>query len=408
MAEHRTAATVVDLVDAEAVVALTQELVRIPSVNDPARGLSEAKAAAVVERVMRGFGWGPRVEEVAPGRPNVWAVVEGGLPGPTLMFEGHTDVVTEGSAEEWSRDPFGGEIAEGRLHGRGSADMKSGVAAMVHATRALQLAGPFPGRVLVAALADEEGRMLGVKSFVANGHADGVAAAIVCEPEAEEICCVAKGAVRLGIHATGRMAHGAMPQHAVNPVPALARLVEAVRTLETALQADPGAHEHLGPTYLTPTVLEGGNRAQLNVIPGRAFLGLDCRTVPGVDHDELVARVRAEAARLAAETGVRLEVEVIEERPCAVISQDHPVALAVAAGHRAVTGTPPLWGGVPGATDGTILWRDGGIPNVVYGPGGKWIAHQPDEYVEVQDIVRKAKVYAVAARHFLGAQAGTS
>ncbi len=67
-----------------------------------------------------------------------------------------------------------------------------------------------------------------------------------------------------------------------------------------------------------------------------------------------------------------------------------------------------MWGGVPGATDGTILWRDGGIPNVVYGPGGKWIAHQPDEYVEVEDIVRKAKVYAVAALHFLRAEAGTS
>jgi succinyl-diaminopimelate desuccinylase len=388
-------------VDADAVVALTQELVRIPSVNDPARGLSEAPAAAVVQRVMRGFGWEPHVEEVASGRPNVWAVIDGGLPGSMLMFEGHTDVVTEGVAEEWSVDPFGGDIVDGRLYGRGSADMKSGVAAMLYATRALELAGPFPGRVLVAALADEEGRMLGVKAFVARGHTDGVAGAIVCEPEAEEICCVAKGSVRLGVHATGRMAHGAMPQHARNPLPALAQLIEAVQALEARLQAEPGAHEHLGLTYLTPTVLTGGSRDQLNVIPGRGFLGLDCRTVPGVDHDDLVTTIRAEAARVSELTGVRLDVEVIEERPCAVTPEDDPVALAVATAHREVTGTEPMYGGVPGATDGTILWRDGGIPNVVYGPGGKWIAHQPDEYVEVEDIVRKARVYAVAARRFL-------
>ncbi|MFI7249058.1 M20 family metallopeptidase [Micromonospora chalcea] len=400
------------LVDEQAVVSLTQDLVRIPSTWDAAQGRSEQPVAELVAQVMRGFGWRPEVTEVVPGRPNVVAVVEGGLPGPTLMFEGHTDVVTEGSPEEWTVDPFGGDIVDGRLYGRGSADMKAGVAAMIHAARAVELAGPFPGRIVVAALVDEEGQMLGAKHFTTTALAREVDAAIICEPEAEEICAVAKGAVRLLVTCTGKMAHGAMPQHGRNPVPAVAELVAALGRFQKELQADPGEHEHLGLTFLTPTVLDAGSADQLNVIPGRAVLGVDCRTVPGVDHAALAARVRADADAIGARHGVSFAVEVVDDRPCAVTPEDHPISLAVADAHRAVTGTAPVFGGVPGATDGTILWRDSGIPNVVYGPGPKWIAHQPDEYVEVDDIVRKTKVYAEAALAFLtgatGAPAGVA
>jgi len=392
-----------ELVDAVAVVELTQALVRIPSTWDPDRGRSEQPAADLVAEVMRGLGWEPQVEEVAPGRPNVVAVVDGGLPGPTLMFEGHTDVVTEGSLDEWSGDPYGADIVDGRLYGRGSADMKSGVAAMIHAVRAVQLAGPFPGRIVVAALVDEEGHMLGAKHFVKTPLAAQVDAAIVCEPEAEEICAVAKGAVRLWVECAGLMAHGAMPQHGRNPIPAVTALVDAVAAYQAELQRDPGEHPHLGFTYLTPTVLDAGSATQMNVIPGRARLCIDCRTVPGVDHEQLVERVRQDAARVASEHDVAMTVEVVDDRPCAVTPEDHPIALAVAAAHEEVTGTAPVFGGVPGATDGTILWRDAGIPNVVYGPGPKWIAHQPDEYVEVDDIVRKTRVYAEAAVRYLTA-----
>jgi len=107
-------------------VALTQELVRIRSVNDPNNAAAESVVASRISEIMRSFGWIVDVVEVAPGRPNVVAIIEGGGgDGPTLMFEGHTDVVTEGSAETWTVDPYGGDIVDGRLYGRGSADMKS-------------------------------------------------------------------------------------------------------------------------------------------------------------------------------------------------------------------------------------------------------------------------------------------
>ncbi|MBB6352180.1 succinyl-diaminopimelate desuccinylase [Nonomuraea muscovyensis] len=385
-------------VDAQGVVEFTQALVRVPSTNDPARGRSEQPAADLVAARMREWGWQPRVYEAAPGRPNVVAVVEGGGgDGPTLMFEGHTDVVTEGDLSEWTVDPFGGEIRDGRLWGRGSADMKSGLAAALYATRALQLAGPFPGRIKVCALADEEGLMIGAHHFVAEGLAADVDGAIVAEPEAGEICAVAKGALRLRIDFTGKMAHGAMPQHGRNPVPAVGALLVALGSLESELQARHPAHEHLGEVYVTPTVVRAGSEEQVNVIPAVASVFVDVRTVPGVEHKDVAERVAA----LAAHDGIAAEVSILVDRPPVDVPVADPVVAALAAAHRDVTGAEPVYGGVPGSTDGTVLTHWGGIPSVVYGPGGKWIAHQADEYVEVAEIVQCTRVFAEAARRFL-------
>ncbi|GAA3651860.1 M20 family metallopeptidase [Nonomuraea antimicrobica] len=393
-------------VDAGGVVEFTQALVRIPSTNDPARGRSERPAAELVEARMREWGWEPVVYEAAPGRPNVVAVVEGGGgPGPTLMFEGHTDVVTEGDLSTWTVDPFGGEIRDGRLWGRGSADMKSGLAATLYATRALQLAGPFPGRIKVCALADEEGLMLGAHHFVSQGLTADVDGAIVAEPEAGEICAVAKGALRLRVDLTGRMAHGAMPQHGRNPIQAAGTLLVALRSLQEELQARHPAHEHLGEVYVTPTVLRAGSEEQVNVIPAVASLFVDVRTIPGVEHQDLADRVAALAAAdgITAD-GISAQVSVLVDRPPVEVPVTDPVVAALAAAHRTVTGEEPVYGGVPGSTDGTVLTHWGGIPSVVYGPGGKWIAHQADEYVEVEEIVRCTRVFAEAARRFLSGE----
>jgi succinyl-diaminopimelate desuccinylase len=396
------------VVDREALVAFAQALVRIPSVHDPARGLNEAPVARLVTDRLTGWGWSPVVEEVAPGRPNVICVVEGGLPGPTLLLEGHSDVVTEGDPAGWTVDPFGAEIVDGRLYGRGSADMKAGVAAMLWAAHALASAGPFPGRLKLAVLVDEEGLMLGAKHFVASGHAAGVDGAICCEPEAGEVCHVAKGALRLHARWTGAMAHGAMPHHGRNPLPAVARLVTRLHDEESRLQAAHPTDPFLGDVYLTPTVLRAGEPVQMNVMPATAELWVDVRTVPGVDHGEVVARVTALAAEAGAPDGVIAALDVIDDRPAVHTPADHPVVQAVLAAHEAVTGEPGRLGGVPGATDGTVITSRAGVPSVVYGPGGKWIAHQADEFVEVADLLQAADVYVEAACRFLAGGTGRS
>jgi succinyl-diaminopimelate desuccinylase len=393
-------------IDAPALVELAGRLVREPSVHAPALGRDEATAAGIVAEAMAGFGWQAEVEEVAPGRPNVVAVIEGGLSGPSLLFEGHTDVVTEGDAAAWSFPPFAGDVVDGRLRGRGSADMKGGVAAMLYAAAALHAGGAFPGRVVLAALADEEGMMSGAKAFVASGRALGIDGAIVCEPEAGEVCVAQKGALRLLVEVEGKMAHGAMPDQGRNPIPALATVLGAIAAEERWLREAHGEHALLGWPSLTPTVLRAGEAEQLNVIPSRAWCGIDVRSLPGIDHGALVERLRAAASFEARRHGVAVRVEVLEDRPATEIDTAHPLVEAVAAAHEEVTGRARRFGGVPGTTDGTILWRDAGVPVVVYGPGGKWIAHQVDEYVAVEELVTCAEVYLRAAERFLWGGAG--
>jgi len=402
VADRVTSATRAEdvVVDEAAMLDFLARLVRERSVHDPDRGTSEASVAEVVAEEMRALGWAPVVEEAAPGRPNVIAVLDGGRPGPTLMFEGHTDVVTEGDADAWTHPPFGATVVDGRLYGRGAADMKAGVAAMVYAAAAVARAG-FGGRIVVAALADEEGMMLGAKHFARTPLARQVDAAIVCEPEAGEVCVSQKGAIRLLVRAHGRMAHGAMPDHGRNPIAALALLTDRLSLVQRELQDEHAVHPQLGTCYVTPTVMAAGSTAQLNVIPAFAELGVDIRTIPGVDHEALLQRVRSEAAAITAATEVRFEVEVVDDRPATDMALTEPVVQAVIAAHREVTGEEPVIGGVPGATDGTILWRDAGVPFVTYGPGGKWIAHQVDEFVELADVVTAARVYVAAARRFL-------
>jgi len=388
-------------IDAEGVVAFTQGLVRACSVHDPAAGTTEEPAVRLVVEQLRSHGWDPWLEEVAPGRTNVLCLVEGGLPGPTLVFEGHTDVVTPGDPSGWQHDPFGGEIDGGRLYGRGSADMKAGVAAMIEATRALAAEGPFPGRVLIAALVDEEGMMLGAKHFVAAGHADRADAAICCEPEEGEVCPVSKGALRLAVTFTGKMAHGAMPFQGRSPNLPLGRFLLATADLERSLQRSHPTHPLLGDVWVTPTVLRAGDPVQMNVLPATAGVWVDVRTIPGVDHAALVVEVARLAEDAGAETGVTATVEVVDDRPAVDTPLDSPVVRALCDAHQAVTGRSAVIGGVPGATDGTVLTSRSGVPSVVYGPGGKWIAHQADEFVEVAAIVEAARVYLEAARRFL-------
>ncbi|WP_409056217.1 M20 family metallopeptidase [Streptomyces sp. SYP-A7185] len=394
-------------VDPAAVVAFTRDLVRLRTVNAAGATEVERPAAELVARLFTEFGWPFEVTEVAPGRPNTVAVVEGGGgDGPTLMFEGHIDVVTEGDPADWSVDPYGAEIRDGRLWGRGSADMKSGVAAMIHAVRALQLTGPFPGRVVLGVLCDEEGLMLGAKAFAATPLAREVDGVIVCEPEGYEVCTSARGGIRLRLDLDGVMAHGAMPQEAKSPVVAGARVVEALARVQDWAQERYGTHPHAGSVTVTPTVLLGGDPDQLNVIPAHGFVGIDLRTIPGTDHAELIERVRRCAAEAAGTVGVGVGLTVVDDRPSVEIPEDHPVVTALVEGHRHVHGTAPPFGAVPGTTDGTILTRDAGLPTVVYGPGGKWIAHQKDEFVEVHEIVEYTRVYAAAAHAFLTGATG--
>jgi len=395
--------------DAGELVRLTQELVRIDSVIRPETGNTEREAVRFVAAwIRRELGVEPLVEEVEPGRENVIATVDSGRPGPCLMLEGHTDVVSEGARERWTRDPFGAEIADGKLYGRGSCDMKAGVAVALLTARALATSGvPWRGKIRLGLVCDEEGMMIGIKDFIRRGHADDVDACLVPEPEENQLCLSMKGAIRAKVLVTGRMAHGAMPLTGVNPNTRLARIVLACERYEAAEKARCGTDEFLGLPSVTFTVLQSpppGSPAQLNVMPGEALAYVDIRTVPKQDHDAVRGALRGILADLGGDDpDFKASIEFIEDRPVVAIGKDEPVVRSAATAFADVTGRQARYNGVPGATDGTFLSAWKGIPCLVNGPGPRHAPHQADEYVEVSELVEAARVYVVAAHRFLEA-----
>jgi succinyl-diaminopimelate desuccinylase len=394
-------------IDAGELVRLTQDLVRIDSVIRPETGGTERDVVKFIAAwIRRELGVEPLVEEAAPGRENIIVTLDSGRAGPCLMLEGHTDVVSEGGRSGWTRDPFGGEIVDGRLYGRGSCDMKAGLAVALVTAKVFRWAGvPWKGKIRLGLVCDEEGMMLGIKSFIRAGHADDVTACLVPEPEENNLCICMKGAIRGIVRVHGKMAHGAMPLSGVNPNTRMARIILAFEELETREKERCGPDPFLGLPSITFTVIQSpppGSPAQLNVMPGEAVGYLDVRTTLAQDHETVRENLRGILAELArADRDFSADIEFIDDRPVVGISQDEPIARISANAFRDVTGREPVWNGVPGATDGTFLsaWKN--IPCLVNGPGPRHIPHQVDEYVEIGELVEAARIYVLSAGRFL-------
>ncbi|HEU4741258.1 MAG TPA: M20 family metallopeptidase [Meiothermus sp.] len=382
-------------VDAEEVVRLAQQLIQIESYYP---GPGEQPVVDYLEPYLRERGFKTILQQVAPGRPNLIADLGAGPGG--LILEGHTDVVTHGSLEHWTVPPYEGRIVDGRLYGRGSCDMKGGLAAAIVAAQAVKKVLGEPTKTLRLCIpCDEEGLMIGVKAFVRAGYAEGFAGAIICEPEENEVCLWQKGAMRVWVHFQGKMAHGAMPYAGANPIPSAARFVAELGHLQSELQAE-SFHEHLGKPWVTPTVFQASaGEGQLNVIPDQVKVGIDIRTNSGQDHREIERRLRA-ALAASLDAGLTAGLEVFEDRPATETAKDARIVRATEQA-LGLLGMPIKYGGVPGATDGTFLWAWAGLPIVTIGPGGRTVPHQADEYVELEELIASARLYAAASVLFL-------
>jgi succinyl-diaminopimelate desuccinylase len=394
-------------VQQEELVELTRQLVRIDTVIRPESGNTEAGVVEFLRSwVRRELGLEPAVETVEPGRDNLFFTLDSGRPGPCLLLEGHTDVVSEGERGRWSFDPFGGVLQNGRIYGRGACDMKAGLAVNLVVAKALLSSGvSWRGRLALCFVCDEEGMMIGIKDFIRRGHADGVDACLVPEPEENQLCLSMKGAIRGVVRVRGKMAHGAMPRTGINPNTRLARIILAFERYEAAEIRRCGEDPFLGYPSVTFTVLRApppGAPAQLNVLPGEAEGFVDIRTVPAQDHEQIRAALRRILGELAdGDPDFRAEIEFLEDRPVVSIGKDEPIVQEAAGAFREVACREPVYGGVPGATDGTFLSAWKGIPCLVNGPGPRHIPHQVDEYVEVGQLLEAARVYALTGLRFL-------
>jgi len=359
-------------------LALLRELVAIDSVNPSLvpGGAGEAALVAHLVQVCRAGGLDAQVAEAAPGRPNLVAVVEGRAPGRTLMFCGHTDTVgVAGMAS-----PFAPVERDGRLYGRGAQDMKGGLAAMFGA--ALQLAasgGLARGRLVVAAVADEEYASLGADALVKDWRAD---AAVIPEPTDLQICTAHKGFAWIRVETRGVAAHGSRPDVGRDAIFRMGRVLAALEQRDRQLAAA-GADARLGRPSLHASTVSGGG--EWSTYPDSCVLEVERRTVSGEDGARALAEVRGILAALK-ETDLEFQGSAMLafSRPPYVL---HPTAelpqllerVCAAAGIATGFASMPFW------TDAAVL-GGAGIPTVLFGPGGEGL-HGHDEYVRLDDVV---------------------
>jgi len=336
---------------------------------------------------LRACGAEVRLQPLDGDRANVSARLRGARPGPVLMLNAHLDTVP----------PYGmslvPEVTGGRLRGRGAADMKGALAAMIAVAHRLSGAD-FAGELMITAVAGEENGSPGMQALVAAGI--GADFAIVGEPTGLRVGRAHKGAMWAQATFRGVATHGSVPQNGVNAVYHAARYVTAVeRDLVPAL--DRRRHPLLGPATVNVGVIQGGDRPPM--VPASCVVQLDRRWLPGERHDEVLGELRAVAERLrAADPRVDVTVEEMAgtagfvHAPLECPPDDPYLALLCA-----VTPDPePV--GLQFWTDGALLGAHG-TPAVVCGPGDIAQAHSHDEWVTVEQLHGAAGVYfAIAAR----------
>ena len=408
-------------IDGDELIALTAELVRINSVWDPAAGTSEQAVAEKVAHWAQSEGFEVQIDQVTPHRPNIIIKWPGASEKRTLMFEGHTDVVTPGDVAAWRYDPFGAEIVGRRMYGRGANDTKGNLAAMLIAMKALKTAAiTLDGSIIGGVLCDEEDQMLGVLDFIKKGHADNITAAVICEPQDGMICTSQKGAVRARYRIVGRMSHGAMPLTGLNCAPAIARLIDGLHRLEKKTATAVGCDPLLGWPSFTPTVIQAPSAGvpQLNVMPRDAMVLVDVRTTPAQPHQGIIADLKTLARKVSREVrktyieydqmldvqrspDLAVQVDILTDRPCTLTDPADPIVRAAAWATRTIRQQAPIFAGVPGATDGTFLYSMKNIPIVTMGAGDRHVPHQIDEWVDLDQLIETANIYALTALNYL-------
>ncbi|TVR53877.1 MAG: M20/M25/M40 family metallo-hydrolase [Gemmatimonadales bacterium] len=375
------------------VVSLTEALVRLPTVNPAleAGGGGEAPAASLCGDLLSTWGFGVETHEWAPGRTSLVARIGG--EGPSLILNGHLDTV---GVEGMTVSPFEPSIREGRLYGRGSCDMKGGVAALLCAARDMALQGrPRRGELLVVLTSDEEHASRGLEALLAEGlRAD---AAVVCEPTSLQVMPANKGFAWWRVEFRGRAAHGSRPDQGCDAIRLAGRFLAALDGVEDRL-ASAVTHPLLGSGSIHAGTIRGGTAP--SVYPDRCELVLEARLLPGQRPEEMgewLAALGEEVTRV----DPRGEVTVIPtlRRPPGDLPGTHPLPRALQAAGQAM-GRPMGLAGMSAWVE-AAWFLEAGIPALCFGPGSIGKAHTADEFVPVEELRAAASILSRFTRSFL-------
>jgi len=379
---------------------LLRDLVRAPSYIGLPR--QEEQVVIVLAKYFEKHGVEFSTAEVRPGRPNLLATVRGAKSGGHLIFCGHTDTVALNQIT--TMDPFGAEMKDGRMFGRGTVDMKGAVAAMAGALVMLKkLSLLEKGRVTLAAVIDEEMESLGAEALISSGmKADG---AIIGEPTSNRIAIGHKGLEWLEIEFRGKATHGGTPEKGVNAIAAAARFVQRVED-ELAPQFQTRRHSVLGAPTINMGTIHGGD--QPSTVAARCTIQLDRRWVPAEtveqvfsELEEILGRVREKMPGLATELRrVPGGMATMVHGPLEVAAA-HPLVRAAQQARMEIFGEAGALTAFPAWTDAALLAREAQIPCLVCGPGDLSLAHSAEESIAIAEVEQAVSLYALTAIKFL-------
>jgi acetylornithine deacetylase len=370
----------------EDAVALTRALVRIdsrnPTLSPDAPG--ERTIAQSLGEILEKWGFSVSLQDAAPGRTNLIAS-SGPESAPALMFAGHLDTV---GVEGMTHDPFSGDMTSGRLYGRGSCDMKSGVAAMcIGAFRAYRRAGESAKRrVVVAAVADEEYESIGMRALLDSGIR--AECAVLTEPTRLSICPAHRGFAWIEIAFTGRAAHGSRYDVGIDAIRHAGLVLAELDSLESGKLHDT-SHPLLGRPSLHASTIVGG--IGMSTYPDRCILRIERRTIPGESELLALDEVSAACERVrTARPELDASVKLIAAQQPSDVSTDAMIVRILERSLKQESMTPKIEG-LSAWTDAALL-NAAGIPAVCFGPGDIALAHAAEEYVPVDEIEKAAAV----------------
>lgn len=374
-------------------VALTQKLVRIESTNP---GAFEYKVSDFVYDFLAQTGADVLRHEVKDGRCNIVATLKGEQSGPRLIYICHQDTVPLGDG--WHHDPLAAEIIDGRMYGRGSCDMKSGLAAGMLAFRSIAAMGKkLKHDFLFIASMDEEDIMIGADKLIADGIVRADDYVLDAEPTNGAIKVAHKGKTWFRLDAKGVACHASTPEKGSDAVAALSGVICAINRRLRALPV----HPELGPCAATFGIINGG--LNLNIVPGECYCTIDMRLTPPTTNEQSIRLVEEAIAEGCANVpGTSCTYTVLAQRPAVEKDNDSYLLKMLRAATKDVTGEEAPVDFFPGYTDTAVIAATTGNRNCMsYGPGDLFYAHKPDEFVELDDITRCTRVMTRLAESIL-------
>lgn len=378
-----------DAATQQAIVDLCADLVSLNTVDPPG---NELAAARLVAGVLRQAGIDAEIDEFAPGRANLVARLYGRGESGALVMCAHFDTI-DADPLQWTVPPFTPTVRKDRLYGRGTTDMKSAIAAMVHTAIALKRTSKsLRGDLVLAFTAAENTTCAGAHRLVERGVLEGASALLIGEPSSLDIFIAEKGALWLKATAHGEYGHNAFSeQRSGDRGSAIIRMAEFLTRLK-GLTIDAPAHPHLGPPTINVGLVSGGLARPL--IAPECTAEIDIRTVPGMEVDDVISQFQEIA-------GPHVSIEFLDFKPPIETDQDHPFVRACARSVADVTSTVPRITGVAYYTDGAILAPAYDLPMVILGPGEFGRSGSIDEYVCLKRLATCADAYLGLAHNLL-------